>query len=425
MPKIPSVLTDTTVRQMPTKDKEQLIGDGGFIGLHIHIAKNTGRKSWRLRIRENGKIVKTEIVGSFEAKGAIDNLTVKEARIKADQLKQAYFHPESVVVPASVITFGMVVEEWKTWYRTYENLSQSTIKNHNLYLDNDILPTLKDLDIKAVNRDVCKKLLEAKFKTSPAGADKMKRIMNLIFDYASDNVDGAQLVNLKKIIKYKKLKVFVMPADLIAEYKKCDKAKTPVLRIACQLQHHVFLRSGELISALDENTNILHGSKWSEIDFKNQIWNVPAVRMKMKLPHTVPLSKQVIQLLNELKTITGETPFLFPSNRFNDKKAIVRDNLSITFRECGIKYYPHNCRIIASDWLKQNGIERDVVEIQLAHTLGNNVEQAYTHAPHLYFMEKRKAALQKWSDFLEPEYKSDNLSAIAETQQAIKKLMGN
>lgn len=424
MPKIPAPLTDTTIRQITIKDKEQLIGDGGYLGLYVHVAKNTGRKTWRLRIRENNKIVKTETVGSFEVKGALDNLTIKEARLKADLLKQAYFNPEKVIVPAGVVTFEDVVKQWQGWYNNYAKLNKSTIDAHNGFLKGDILPAFGKMDIKAVNRKLCSDLLLKKDKTAPAAADKIRQILNMIFDYASENVEGGQLINLKKIIKYEKIKEFELPANIHEEYKKCDKAKTPVLRLACKLQHHIFLRAGELISSLNESTNILHGSEWQEIDFKNRIWNVPACRMKMKLKHTVPLSSQVIGFLKELKAITGETSYLFPSRR-NSKKPMVRDNLSIAFRDCGIQYYPHNCRIIAGSWLKQNGTLREVVEVQLSHVLGDNTEQAYTTKPELFYMNERRIALQKWSDYLEPEYKSDKLSAISETQEAINKLIGN
>lgn len=418
MPRIPSVLTDTVVRQIPTKDKEQLISDGGFIGLHVHVAKNTGRKTWRVRLMQNGKILKTERVGSFEVRGASDNLTVKEARLAADKIKQAYFQPDLVVAPVVVKSFAEVAAEWQAWYLQFEKPTPATLKKHNCYLNNDILPILGKRDFYRVTRDDCKALLLGVFNRTPAGANNTRQLLNMIFDYGTDNFgDKSPTFSLKKVFHYDKKKSdFVMPADIVEEYKKCNSIQSDIMRLACKIQHHVFLRAGEIISTLDENTDTLHGAEWTEIDWKNKLWHIPPLRMKMKLPHSVPLSTQVIKLLQELKTMTADSPYLFPSThgKYINQRPMVRDNLSKVFRENAIPYYPHSCRKLAGDWMKQQGVERDVVEIQLAHILGNNAEQAYSHAPHLYYLEKRRAAMQLWSDFLEaPQAKTETETASA------------
>lgn len=123
------------------------------------------------------------------------------------------------------------------------------------------------------------------------------------------------------------------------------------MKLACKLQHHIFLRSGETISKKQyltlkpKKTYIVHGAKWAEIDFDNKIWNVPAIRMKMGLEHTVPLSTQALKLLNELHEETGYSPFIFP-NPQDKSKPMDRDRLSATLKQYKIPYTAHSDVIV-------------------------------------------------------------------------------
>ena len=67
---------------------------------------------------------------------------------------------------------------------------------------------------------------------------------------------------------------------------------------------HVFARPGEL-----------HQAEWDECDIEKSVWSIPAEKMKMRRPHRVPLSKQVMAILEELDGLTGDGKYLFPSFR--------------------------------------------------------------------------------------------------------------
>jgi integrase len=76
-----------------------------------------------------------------------------------------------------------------------------------------------------------------------------------------------------------------------------------------------FVRTGELI-----------GARWTEIDFEEKRWNIPATRMKMRTPHIVPLSTQAIEVLKTLHTLTGSHALLFPGDR-NEKKPMSNNTI--------------------------------------------------------------------------------------------------
>ena len=414
MPKLAKSLTFETINNAKADAVEQLLFDGGCPGLHLHVAKLTGNKTWRVRIPVNGKI-KTKKIADYP------KVSLKQARLLAGAVLHKGFNPEEE--KPVTFSFRVVAVEWQEWCYLYKKPkpTHGTFKVHKSYLQNHLLPEFGDLEFYDVDRDMCTTFLRKIFKETEAGADKCRQILNMIFKYGKRNIKNAgERVDLEEIINYDDTKNdFVMPADILAEYGKCENIKSQLMKLASKLQHHIFLRSGEIISKLDEETDIRYGAEWKEIDFAKKLWTVPDFRMKMKRTHTVPLTSQVISLLRELHKITGKTSFLFPSPA-DDNEAMSRDDLSSTFREYNIPYDPHDCRTIAGDWMKQNGIDRDVVEMQLSHKLGGKVSQAYEQDPHLYALDKRLKAMQKWSDYLESRKKETEKEKL----KAIKSVAG-
>ena len=115
-------------------------------------------------------------------------------------------------------------------------------------------------------------------------------------------------------------------------------------RIALQLAPHVFLRPGEL----------RHG-RWSEIDFAEKGWRIPAERMKMRQPHAVPLSRQAVYLLQELRSLARPSEFLFPALH-TTKQAICENTLNVAVRRLGYEVgemTSHGFRAMASTLLKR------------------------------------------------------------------------
>lgn len=144
-------------------------------------------------------------------------------------------------------------------------------------------------------------------------------------------------------------------------------------RLALQLLSLTFVRTNELI-----------GARWPEFDLDQGIWVVPAARMKMKTEHVVPLSRQAIAILEELKALGGGSRFVFPGR--NRDKPISNDTMLFALYRLGYKgkMTGHGFRAVASTMLNEQGKYRaDVIERQLAHCERNDVRGAYNRAEYL------------------------------------------
>ena len=162
-----------------------------------------------------------------------------------------------------------------------------------------------------------------------------------------------------------------------------------VTALALKLAPLVFVRPGELRAA-----------EWSEFDLPNAEWRIPAARMKMSELHIVPLSRQALAILNELKPLARGGRYLFPSLRTRDRP--MSDNtINAALRRLGYskeEQTGHGFRSMASTLLNELGFPPDVIELQLAHCERNKVRAAYNKAQRL---PERRRMMQAWSDYLD------------------------
>lgn len=142
------------------------------------------------------------------------------------------------------------------------------------------------------------------------------------------------------------------------------------------------------------------GMRWAEIDFHKRIWTIPAERMKARIQHRVPLSRQAIHILENIRGLHDE--LVFPSPR---KQQILSDMVLTSFlrKKKAISDIPgrvataHGFRSTFRDWCSEQGYSRDLAERALAHTLKNKVEAAY-HRTDL--LEQRVPMMQAWADYV-------------------------
>jgi integrase len=161
-----------------------------------------------------------------------------------------------------------------------------------------------------------------------------------------------------------------------------------VTRLAIKLMALTFVRTTELI-----------GAKWEEFDMEARRWNLPAERMKMDTPHIVPLAAQAIEVLEMLRTLTGDSEFLFPGDR-TPEKTMSNNTILMALKRMGYqgRMTGHGFRGLASTILHEKGYEHEHIELQLAHAPRNAVSAAYNHA---LYLEPRAKMMQDWADFLE------------------------
>jgi len=160
-------------------------------------------------------------------------------------------------------------------------------------------------------------------------------------------------------------------------------------KCALRIAPLVFVRPGELRAA-----------EWREIDLDGSVWRIQAHRMKMKHQHLVPLSRQALAILRELRALTGIGKYVFPGAR-SQSRPMSENTLNAALRRLGYgsdEMTAHGFRSMASTLLNEQGWNRDAIERQLAHGERDSVRAAYNFAE---YMEERRNMMQEWADYLD------------------------
>ena len=179
-----------------------------------------------------------------------------------------------------------------------------------------------------------------------------------------------------------------LPALLraISDYDKIGDRQTA---LALRLLALTFVRTGELI-----------GAEWSEVHLGGEapVWIIPAARMKMRNEHVVPLSKQAVEVLRELRSIAGKSRYVLPGR--NGDVPISNNTMLFALYRLGYKrrMTGHGFRAVASTILNESGFRPDVIERQLAHCERNDVRGAYNRAEYL---AERTHMMQQYADMLD------------------------
>jgi integrase len=165
---------------------------------------------------------------------------------------------------------------------------------------------------------------------------------------------------------------------------------SPATKAALRLAPLVFVRPGELRMA-----------EWEEFDLNAAEWCLPAKKMKMCAPHIVPLCKQALKIIEELKPVTGHGRYLFPGERTGERP--ISDNtLNAALRRLGYstnEVTTHGFRATARTLLDEGlGYRVDWIEHQLAHVVKDPNGRAYNRTAHL---DARRRMMQKWADYLD------------------------
>jgi integrase len=151
----------------------------------------------------------------------------------------------------------------------------------------------------------------------------------------------------------------------------------------------LFVRPGELGHA-----------EWNEVDLEKREWRIPAEKMKMKMPHLVPLSRQACEILRKLELLSGNSKYLFPGLRTRSRP-ISDITLNAALRNLGYSgdvHTAHGFRASARTMLDEILGERvDLIEHQLAHAVKDANGRAYNRTSHL---DARHAMMQRWADYL-------------------------
>ncbi len=387
-------LTDMKIRNIRPSEKVTQYTDDR--GLYVEVHPN-GSKLWRYKYRYMGKQKRLALgrypdVGLAEARKRRD-----DARSKLDAGKDplAERKREKLVAAFSAAnTFAEIAREYID-KRVAEGQSEATTQKAHWLLE-QLKPiwTFPVVDIKPVDLLAALKRIEAqgKFET----ARRCRSFAGRVFRYAvatgRGETDPSSILRGALVVPKVKHHAAILDPKEMGELLRAMDAYTghAITRLAMQVSPHVMARPGELRMA-----------EWSEFDLDNAVWKIPAERMKMRRPHEVPLSRQVLAYLEELFALTGPDGFVFPA--FHTWRRPMSENtVNQAFRRMGYatgEVTAHGLRTTASTFLNESGKwSPDAIERSLAHADANGVRAVYNRGR---YWEERVAMHQWWSDHLD------------------------
>lgn len=388
-------LTDLAIKTARPKDKLYKLTDGQ--GLFAVIMPN-GAKYWRYKYRFASK-------EKLLSLGTYPDVSLKEARdrrAEAKRLLERNIDP-SIERKKSRIdaykntqsTFEKLFREWwETWRHGQTPKHALTILNR---FEADVFPQIGGLPADDITPPV---VLEVIKRVEARGAyDVARRIKQTCgqvyrFGIASGRVKHDPTVSLKEAIRpyrpehYPTLNVKEIP-EFLEKLEDSNLHIYPQTKLAMRLLMYTFVRTSEMIC-----------SKWTEFDLEEATWIIPAERMKMRRDHIVPLSRQAITILEEMKKYSGHREWVFP-NQARPRKHMCNATLTRTIMRMGYKGHMsgHGFRALAMTTIKEKlGYRHEVVDRQLAHAHGSKITAAYDRA---LFLDDRRIMMQKYADYLD------------------------
>ncbi|EEP5314359.1 integrase arm-type DNA-binding domain-containing protein [Salmonella enterica] len=399
-------LKDTQIRSIKPSSKPFKVSDSR--GLYLLVSPG-GSRHWYLKYRINGKESRIGL-------GAYPAVSLSEARQQREDIRRMLSQNINPVQQRAAER-GLLTPEniLKTvaldWHKNNRKWSQNTADRLLASMNNHIFPVIGHLSVTELKPrhfiDLlkgieAKGLLEVASRTRQHLCNIMRHAVHqgFIDSNPAANLDGVTMPPVKR--HYPALSPERLP-ELLARIDGYQKGRE-LTRLAVLLTLHLFIRSSELRFA-----------RWSEIDFRNKVWTIPATReaitgvrysgrgAKMRTPHIVPLSRQSVAILKQIKDISGNYELVFPGDH-NPYKPLCENTVNKALRLMGYDTKQdicgHGFRAMACSALMESGLwSQDAVERQMSHQERNGVRLAYIHkAEHL---EARKEMMQWWSDYLD------------------------
>ncbi len=388
------MLTVVQIRALKPAERPYKIAD--VDGLYL-LVQPSGALLWRFRYRCCG-IERKLSLGSFP------DISLVQARRKRDEAKAELDDGIDPVEEkrqrrlkaelAAQTTFELVAEEYIQKMER-EGKSPATLKKARWFLE--LLAGIAKRPIAAVTpHELLDVLKRVERRGHHETALRLRSFAGRVFRYGFATLrterNPADILRGALTVPKVKHHAAIVEPKKVGELLRAIDGYTgrPETLHALRIAPHVFLRPGELRQA-----------KWTEIDFAEKVWRVPAERMKMKQPHAVPLSRQVLYLLQDLRSLARDSEYLFPALH-TTKRPLSDNTLNVALRRLGFEHdemTSHGFRAMASTLLNESGLwHPDAIERALAHGEKDRVRAAYHRGAH--WAERVKMA-QWWSDYLD------------------------
>jgi integrase len=394
MARITRPLTNTEVDKAKPQAKVCSLFDGGGLELKIN---PTGTKKWTFKYYKPFTKKRTNL--TFGVYPDLSLADARKLRAKAKELLAKDIDPKEHKDKLSLQqkerienTFLSIAAKWFELKKTevtpdyaidiWRSLELHAFSDLGKYPISEITAPIA---IKAVKPIAAKGSLET--------VKRINQRMNEIMNYAVNTgiIHSNPLIGIKAAFEKPKKQNMpsIKPDELPKFMQTLSIASIKIVtRHLIEWQLHTMVRPGEAVKA-----------RWAEIDFNDKLWDIPAETMKKKRPHSVPLSNQVLNLLESIKPISGHREYIFPADR-NPRSHANESTANAAIKRMGYKgkLVAHGLRSVASTTLNEQGFDSDIIEAALAHVDDNEVRRAYNRADYL---KHRVKMMDWWSEHIE------------------------
>ncbi|AHE46149.1 Site-specific recombinase, phage integrase family [Klebsiella pneumoniae subsp. pneumoniae Kp13] len=382
-------------RQVDTakpREKAYQLADGA--GLYPEVVPS-GSRYWRMKYRFNGKEKRL-------AFGVYPAVSLAQARALRDEAKKklaegidpSFAKKEEKLVRDVRLhnTFQAVALEWHGTKvsRWSEGYASDIIEAFN----KDIFPYIGQQPVNEIKPLVLLNVLRRmESRGATEKAKKVRQRCSEVFRYAivTGRAEYNPAADLTSAMSGHESKHYpFLTVEELPDFFKALSGYTgsPLIVLAARLLILTGVRTGEL-----------RGAFWSEFDLEKAVWEIPAERMKMKRPHLVPLSTQALEIVQQLKVMSGQYPLVFPG-RNDPRKTMSEASINQVFKRIGYtgKVTGHGFRHTMSTILHEEGFNTAWIETQLAHVDKNAIRGTYNHA---LYLEGRKEMMQWYGDYVD------------------------
>jgi len=395
------MLTDTKIRAAKPKEKGYKLTDSA--GLHVFVSPSGG-KLWRYRYEFQGK-EKLLSLGPYPETTLLDaragrdaaRAILREGRDPALAKKQKRL----TIAKQTTETFRKVADEWQAAnLKRWSPVHAADVKHQ---IERDVYPAIGEYPVRDITvQQVLQLLRDIEARGAVETAHRARQRISSIFTFAiaadKASANPALLVGgaLSAVVKGRQPAV----TDL-------DKAKRILVDVDGTNGHIVTKLAIRLLAITAVRPGVIAGAPWSELPPGQTIWTVPAKRMKLQVgmknderrDHLVPLPKQAIELIECIRTITGDGPMVFPNHR-HAHKPMSENAMAYMLNRAGYhhRHVPHGWRATFSTIMNERfPDDRAIIDLMLAHTPKDEVESAYNRAAYL---KRRTELAQLWADLI-------------------------
>lgn len=377
------MLSESAIRKAVPREKRYVLHDGN--GLYLEVMPS-GKKFWRIRMQFDGVVYRRSL-------GEYPFVSMKDARAACRALKLKAAVGENPFAAAEGRSFEVVAREWLR-VKVVPIRSPRHVTGIVSKLELYVLPSLGERSLRSITApELLRVLRPIEEKGLYETAHRTLQICGQVFRYGIATGDGerdvaADLRGALITVPKRHFPTIVRQEEVHALMRAIRGLDSPVIRCALLLQAFTFVRPGELRTA-----------EWREFDLDRAEWEIPREKTKMKRSHLVPLSRQALEVLEELRGWSGSGRFLFPSARSKDRP-MSDATANAALRRLGYtkeEFTGHSFRSMASTVLNENGWNRDWVERQLGHVEKNAIRAAYNHAEYL---EDRRRMMEWWGEWV-------------------------